>query len=1118
MRIKYYFYIPCLFFFLLVIQTLPGWAQVKNKGIPFIKNYTTDNYHAHDQNWFISQDQRGVIYVANSLGVLEFDGVKWRLLDVPNKPVVRIVRLGLDGVMYVGAENFIGYIDVDSTGNTYVASLMDQVPKEITEIKNIWESTLTKQGLMFSSRYALFILNNKKVTTIRPERSFAYLRPIQDTAYVIEAKKDRTFETRKIVNNQLVDAKDILKKQVIYHSLNLSPQQTLLVIGQHLKIYDGKSIQPFAPHLEAFFLKNKIYSLVKINKNHFAIGTLDYGVVILNNQGKVIQHIHKGNGLQDNSVYGLYVDQQHNLWAGLSRGIAFIELNSPFSVLDASSGLDASTYCTQVYKNFLGVGTSQGFFYKNWKAYENPLTDSIHFKTVPNLLSQIWQFKIAKNQLLAGYNPGILLLEDMAIDQVELKKLNLVNYNTWTIVSLPHTSERLLTGGLRGLAILEWKNKKWQFKYRIKGFSKNSRYIGIDQSNQVWMTDDNQGAYKITLNAQLDSVTKFKLYDKTKGFPSNSFNRLFNINGKNLFATENGIYVYDKAQDQMVRETALNQLIGDHKMIIYLRNDAQQGIWYVAQKTQNGVKDKYLEVGLLTRQKNGTYKKTTTPFRKLRGSFIEKLAPHLNPVDSNNILFATREGLIHFSPNKPQKKQAFTILLRKVSLLTETKDSIIFNGSFTNAQKQAATNPTPDYVYPVFEYQHNSFRFNVSSTFYADNDKNEFRYRLKGLDKKWSPWTKETYKEYLNLREGKYILYIQTRNLYLEESKVLSYQFTVFAPWHRTIWAYMSYVLIGILLVILIIRLYTKRLKQQKTILEQKVQQRTIQLEQKQEEIMMQHAELQQKHEEITTQRDFIAQKNIQVQKSIEAAKLIQDAILPFDDRVQSIFAQYFVLFRPRDIVSGDFYWVEKAKNDLNIRLIAAIDCTGHGVPGAFMSMISYTLLNDIVLQQNITDPAQILEVLRQELKHSLQKEKTKNQSGMDIALCKITQQQDDTIQVIFAGAKRPMYYFKADTQEFLEAKGDRISIGITTRKKSFFKAQSITLHKNDLIFLTTDGYSDQNNVARKSFGSSKLKELLAANALLPLNKQKQILEQQLDDYMVNTTQRDDILVIGVKL
>jgi serine phosphatase RsbU (regulator of sigma subunit) len=1104
---------------LFTLQVSQGWAQVKNIGLPFIKNYTTDDYHAHDQNWFITQDRRGVIYVGNSSGVLEFDGVEWRLMELPNKSTARAVMLGQDGIVYVGGQNFVGYVDTDSRGSSYIVSLMDKVPAAAKGFKNIWNMIPSAQGVVCRSREALFILKNKQVKAIPAgNKTFSYLKIIKQQLYVTAYFGKRKIETYRVVDGTLEKTQGVLGKYNIFRSISLDKQKTLITRFKRLRIFDGKQIIPFLTQYKDFFAQNTVYSITKIDENHFAIGTSGGGIVIFNNTGQLIQHIHKGNGLQDNTVYTLYIDKNKNLWAGLSKGISFIELNSPFSVLDESSGLLGSVYYTQVHKQKLFLCTSESIFYKGWKVYEDPIQDDIKFKMIPGFLNQAWQIKAVKGKLLSTFNPGIIQLDGDFKENTKPQRIAEIVRNNWTIVELKNKPNLLLVGGLKGLALLEWKEKKWQIKHYIKGFSEDSRRVQVgDDPHNIWMSNDYNSVHKLTVNQSLDSIIKVTKYGKTKGFPADTYNRLFKINNQNLFATEDGIYVYDQVKDSIVREVTLNQLIGKHKMLLYMRSDAQQNIWYVAQSIHNGIKDKYLEVGLLQKQPTGSYQKLTQPFRKLRGSFIEKIAPHINPLDSSNVLFATKEGVVHFAPQKSRIKPKFSVLLRKI-LLIGNQDSVIFGGNFINKKGLVVNKPTRDNISPVFGYHHNSLRFNVSSTFYADNHKNEFRYRLKGLDSQWSPWTKETYRDYTNLSEGNYVLYIQTRNLYQEKSSIISYSFKVLPPWHRTIWAYIAYIVAGVVFVIIVIRLYTKRLKQQKLILEKKVQKRTVELQQKQEEILAQHQELQQQHEEITTQRDFIEQKNLQVQKSIEAAKLIQDAILPFDDRMQNIFAHYFVLFRPRDIVSGDFYWADKLKDGKGTKLAAAIDCTGHGVPGAFMSMIGYSLLNEIVHQQGVTQPRQILEKLRSELKHSLQKEKTKNQSGMDIALCKVNYQQDKSVKVVFAGARRPMYYFRAATQEFDEIKGNRISIGIMTKKTQPFQEQEITLQVGDVIYLTTDGYIDQNNAVRKSFGSNNLKKLLASNATLPLTKQKQILESQLDKYMENTTQRDDILIVGVKL
>jgi serine phosphatase RsbU (regulator of sigma subunit)/ligand-binding sensor domain-containing protein len=1335
-----------LFFVWFILTTLQSpycWAQVKNKGVPFIKNYTTDDYHAHDQNWYLGQDQRGVLYVGNSSGLLEFDGVSWRLIEMPNKSTTRSVMLGDDGVMYVGAQNFIGYLAADSTGKTEVVSLMNQVPKDVAGFKDVWKMIKTPAGVVCRSTAALFILKDKKIKkVIRSDKKFSFLSLLNRQLHV----RHRGVGVFRIEDGQLIDV-PVLKKKIILKALQLEDNKTLLVGFNKLEVYDGKTVVPFSEKLLEFVKKHQLYCATKISQNTFAIGTEDNGIIIVNRQGDIIQHIHKGNGLQSNSIYNLYVDRQKNLWAGLSQGISFIELNSPFSTLGEPAGLEGSTYYTYVHNNTLLTGTSQGIFYKPWLTYENPLNNTIRFKTIPNLVNQTWHFGAFKDQILTSFNPGIINLSG-SNKEMQAKIFKQTTGNVWTIIPLKQYPDLLLAGGSLGLNLLEWKDEQWKIKHTVKGFSKNSRYIQEGEQGTIWMSSDQKGAYRFKLTPALDSVINLKFYDQSKGFPSNTFNRLFKINGKNLFATENGVYVYDKAQDKMVREATLNPLIGDNKTIIYLRNDAQQNIWYVAQALKDGVKDKYLEVGLLQRQSNGKYKKTNLPFRKLRGSFIEKIAPHLNPVDQQNVLFATKEGIIHFDPSKPRIKKTFAVLLRQVAL-TGANDSIVFGGNFANEQGQMTASPAKDYAYPIFDYANNSFRFNVSSTFYADNHRNEFRYRLEGLDKKWSPWTKESYKEYTNLREGKYVLHIQTRNLYLEESEVLSYSFKILPPWHRTIWAYVAYVVIGILLVVITIKLYTRRLKQQKDKLEKTVEERTAEIRHKNDEILLKNSELEQQKEEILIQaenlkdantaieqknsaleqqkeeiqiqaenlktvngklinkgqeiekayenvkllseigqeitsklsvsqivesvynnvnnlmdvaefgiglynpsthtitfKDYIhldekmpelvvpatdenrfgvlcvlrqkeimvndvykeyhkyvssldsyqtdellnaficiplvvednviglisvqslksnvytdyhlnllrnlavyitialqntdsytkieAQKskieiqNQEITSSIRYAQKIQAAILPSAKSFNKVFTDHFIIYEPKDIVSGDFYWLSHVKKRLIIddvpsfeifTFVAAVDCTGHGVPGAFMSMIGSRLLSEIINEKKILDPKKVLGKLQDGIRKGLHQQESDNNDGMDICLCRIQYIDDsEDVEVVYSNAKRPLYYTHQGNLH--KIKSDRVFIGGWMPKKmnQEFTNHTIQLNRNDILYLSSDGYVDTPNNKRKSLGSKTLEACLKQHMHQPLAEQKQFLLETKAQHQEDADQRDDIVILGIQL
>ncbi len=231
--------------------------------------------------------------------------------------------------------------------------------------------------------------------------------------------------------------------------------------------------------------------------------------------------------------------------------------------------------------------------------------------------------------------------------------------------------------------------------------------------------------------------------------------------------------------------------------------------------------------------------------------------------------------------------------------------------------------------------------------------------------------------------------------------------------------------------------------------------------------------------------------------------------------------AENFIVFLPKDVVSGDFYWFTsfEIKNEL-VSFMAVVDCTGHGVPGAFMSMIGSSVLNEIIKQRKIFSPKNILTHLKLEIEKLLRQATTNNSDGMDMVLCKITKKDDDKSEVVFSGAKRDLFYYKENDNLVNRLKADRISIGgiAKYKSKSNFKDQTIILQKNYTIYLLTDGYIDQNNIARKRFGTIQFIDTLKTLVDKPLTEQKQILKTTLKKWQEQELQRDDITIVGLKI
>jgi serine phosphatase RsbU (regulator of sigma subunit) len=275
-------------------------------------------------------------------------------------------------------------------------------------------------------------------------------------------------------------------------------------------------------------------------------------------------------------------------------------------------------------------------------------------------------------------------------------------------------------------------------------------------------------------------------------------------------------------------------------------------------------------------------------------------------------------------------------------------------------------------------------------------------------------------------------------------------------------------------------------------------------------------SKVQESIEVIKAKSDKIEEKQKLLMKSLEYAKQIQNAILPDDEDLNNCFAEYFALYLPKDVVSGDFYWINRRNDKL---FVAMVDCTGHGVPGAFMSMIGHTLLNKIVTQSKIYDPAIILEVLHLEVKEALKQENHKNDDGMDVALCLIESDENNPkyCKLTFAGAKSKLFYTQHG--ELRELRGTKRSIG-GGRKSELrpFENQEVILKDSEIIYLFTDGLTDQQNELGEKYGKSRLKDFLDEINHLPLQEQYGTILVEVNDFAKNQVQRDDITLLGFRI
>ena len=285
------------------------------------------------------------------------------------------------------------------------------------------------------------------------------------------------------------------------------------------------------------------------------------------------------------------------------------------------------------------------------------------------------------------------------------------------------------------------------------------------------------------------------------------------------------------------------------------------------------------------------------------------------------------------------------------------------------------------------------------------------------------------------------------------------------------------------------------------------------QLAESKRKIEMINADLARKNTEILSQKEIIEQKNQAITDSIQYAKRIQTAVLPPIDFLSEWGFESFIMFRPKDIVSGDFYWGKKKGNKI---IVAAADCTGHGVPGAFMSMLGIAFLDEIFNTTEFADAASVLNMLRDEVITALKQKGITGEArdGMDISLCII---EKDNLKINFAGANNPLYLIR-DSQ-LIKVPCDKMPIGIHFTENIPFTNQFTDIRPGDILYLFTDGYADQFGGEKgKKFMYKQFQNLLLNNHHLPLEEQKSVLEKTFDEWMRNYEQVDDVLVMGIRI
>jgi serine phosphatase RsbU (regulator of sigma subunit) len=1053
---------------LLLPQTLLGFTD----GATFIKNYAEKDYNEHAQNFYITQDHRGIVFFANSNCVTIFDGVKWESVYMPNVEHVFTVAVNEQGKVFAAGENELGYLDYDQQGKLVYVSLRHLLSEQQLNFSDIFDIVCVGKFVYFLSAERLFIYDYKEIKSIEvpTDGTFRALFKVNQNVYVNE----NLYGLQQLTNGKLVAIKNAAQLgEIRVKSLFEIKGEVIALTGQN-KFIKINSTDSKVLAWENIPAENNLIvrTSIKLKNGNICVGSKNDGLLIFDLKGQILAKYNTENGLIDNSIWYLYEDLQGNIWVATNKGISFIEMNSNIKKIKSEFLSSANLNSIVQHNGELYIATSQSLL----KLKNNQ--QHITIEKVNNELETFHQILLFENtqqekKLLTATEHGIF-----EIIGKELKPIDEDGDFSINKLALSRFDKHLLfASGIGKIYCYKYERQKWKRigAYDIQG----ATAISFVEPNPgtVWAgtirneyfelinKPNSKEEYQISkLNLNLKKVNKTSA-------------RFFYLNGNISVDTDEGLYHYINQKWSKIEN--ISGLPLDTNFQVFTTFESKNNKDWVLIVNDAGYKD----YGSFSFNKNSNKLVWENKFLKRFYNIQINSICEIN----NELWLASNDGLFYFDLDfqKETGNYTFNTLINSIHV----PNSKLFFQSRNWANK---------FLIPSIEYKNNQIRFEYKASNYVESEKIKFSSLLIPFDNEYSDWSFERIRAFTNLAEGNYTFKVKSMDIYGNIGKEDEFSFTILPPWYRTWWAYTSFALLAIMLTIGLIKFNTRRLKKQNQFLEATVINRT---------------------QEIEKQKNEIEEINREVTDSIKYAQMIQNSILPLASDLKKRVPQSFIFYKPRDIVSGDFYWIHEMPEENKI-FVAAADCTGHGVPGAFMSMMGMEKLNQSVKVIHKLSPSSILSYLNKEIKLTLGKHINERElrDGMEIALTEIDLKNNS---ITFSGANRPMWVVSPNkSDDDIEViKPTKAGIAGFTEFEQVFDQHVIQLLKGQTVYLFTDGAIDQfGGPVGKKIMTKGLKKLIIEIESLPLEEQHNQVANFFETWQGEHEQVDDILIIGLRL
>jgi DNA-binding CsgD family transcriptional regulator len=762
--------------FLLIILFTPVLSQFTEKSL--IINYPKQEYQADNQNWSVAINTQGFVFSANNEGLLEFDGSEWMLWKMPDNMGVRSVAVSSDDRIYVGSNEEFGYWARNDIGLLNYTSLSDSIEDINFHNDEIWRIIPFEGKIYFQSFNTIFIYDGQNIVRIKPLLTLVLLIEARNRLFIHQVNKGLC----EIINDQiqLVPEGDKFSKDEVKLVLPYGEKEYLIGTASGILYkYDGKHFEQWTNQVENL-LKEADINTGSVIDSLIIIGTIVDGVFILNQEGKLIEHINTENYLQNNTILSICPDELGNFWLGLDRGIDYVRRDSPLDFYIDPSGNSMSVYSAALFNNFLWIGTNQGlmrYSFQDAVGYTDPIM-------IEGTQGQVWDLKVYDNQLFCGHTNGTFLIQNN-----QAFKICDINGGYQIKKIFRENKEYLLQSTYSSLVVYEKKDNKWNFSHLIQGFLEPIPHFEIDNFGNLWAQHNSRGLYKIKLNENLDSVLSINYFGKDQGFKNDRNIFVSQIENRIVFSTMESIYTYDDLNDTIIPYENLRSGLGEFFQAKRIIPASDHFYWFV----KNNI------CGLFNINQDSINDFFQYDFGRQKNFLISSL-PEIIKLKDKLHLICLDNGFALFNENRLKDYKTSTELkFREIKAGNSKGDYQLY----TNFRNNKAEIP----------YQFHNIYFSCFAPYQSLYPL--YRFRITGLENKWSGWQENPKISVTRIPPGNYKFEAQFLSIEGKLSDPAHFSFIVQRPWYGSKIFIIIYSLVIIFLIVLLRILFIQRLNKQ---------------------------------------------------------------------------------------------------------------------------------------------------------------------------------------------------------------------------------------------------------------------------------------------------------------